>query len=210
MPVLYYLRMMCYHFKQTKTVAEIEQRFNAVFKNPEAYNPGVYNAFAHPACAVITGKEPRTIQLFNWGLIPHWAKDTQMAKYTLNARIETLDKKPAFRSALKNRCLIPATGFYEWQHLDAKGKQKQKFEIGMGADQLFAFAGLWSEYIDRESGEIFQTFTVITTEANTLMSSIHNTKKRMPVILSPDYEQNWLSGSEPVLGNDDLVGDAVN
>mgnify|MGYP001071343727 CR=1 FL=1 len=195
---------MCYHFKQTKTVAEIERRFNAVFKNPERYEPQIYNAFSHPACAVITGGNSDTVQLFNWGLIPHWAKDTQIAKYTLNARIETLDKKPAFRSSLKNRCLIPATGFYEWQHLDAKGKQKQKFEMGIGADQLFAFAGLWSEHTDRETGEIRQTFTIITTAANTLMSKIHNTKKRMPIILSPDNEQVWLNGDVCILGNDAL------
>ncbi len=197
-----YLRHMCYHFKQTKSPGEVEERFQAEFKGVENYTPTVYNAFTHPHCAVITNNKPRQLQLFSWGLIPHWAKDSSIAKYTLNARIETLHEKPSFKSSIKNRCIIPATGFYEWQHLDAKGKNKRKYELRINEGELFAFAGLWSENVNRETGEIRQTFTIITTAANELMSKIHNTKKRMPTILSPGTERDWLQGGDYVLGND--------
>lgn len=110
----------------------------------------------------------------------------------LNAKIETLVEKPAFKNVLNQRCLILANGFYEWQWLDAKGKNKIKFEIGIGNDELFAFAGLYSQWIDPDTSEIVPTFTIVTTEANTLMAEIHNIKKRMPVILRPEDEQHWL------------------
>lgn len=193
---------MCYHFKQTKTQGELEERFQAEFKPGVNYNPTVYNAFTHPHCAVITNNKPRELLLFSWGLIPHWAKDSSIAKYTLNARRETLHEKPSFKSSIKNRCIIPANGFYEWKHLDAKGNNKRKYELSINEGELFAFAGLWSENVNRETGEIQQTFTIITTAANELMSKIHNTKKRTPIILSPGTEQDWLQGGDYVLGND--------
>ena len=196
---------MCYHTKQTKSAQELQHRFNAKFDNIEEYRPSVYNGFQHPKTPIITNQKTDTIQLYNWGLIPFWAKDDGIKKNTLNARMETNQEKPSFRNVVKNRCLILADGFYEWQWLDEKGKKKQKYELTLPENQAFAFAGLWSEWVDKSTGEIRYTYTILTTEANELMAKIHNTKKRMPVIVATDTEQNWLQGDDLILGNNNLI-----
>jgi putative SOS response-associated peptidase YedK len=196
---------MCYHTKQTKSAQELRHRFNAKFDNIEEYRPSVYNGFQHPKTPIITNQKTDTIQLYNWGLIPFWAKDDGIKKNTLNARMETIHEKPSFRNVVKNRCLILADGFYEWQWLDEKGKKKQKYELTLPENQAFAFAGLWSEWVDKSTGEIRYTYTILTTEANELMAKIHNTKKRMPVIVATDTEQNWLQGDDLILGNNNLI-----
>lgn len=173
---------MCFHSQQTKSATQLEHRFKAKFIEKDKYIPGIYNGLQHPDTPVITNLEPQSIQLFQWGLIPFWAKDKSIQKNTLNARLETLHEKPSFRKSMQNRCLILADGFFEWQWLDTKGKQKQKYLITLPDESLFAFAGLYNTWVDKETGEIVKTYTIITTAANELMSRIHNTKKRMPVI----------------------------
>lgn len=187
---------MCFHAQQTKSAAELENRFHAHFKNKNNYSPAIYNGFTHPHTPVITNEASDKIQLFQWGLIPFWAKDSNIQKHTLNARIETLSEKPSFRNVVNNRCLILADGFFEWQWLDTKGKQKQKYLITLPNESSFAFAGLYSTWVDKQTGEIKNTYTIITTQANELMSKIHNTKKRMPVILNKEDENNWLKGKQ--------------
>lgn len=196
---------MCFHSKQSKSAQEVQNRFKAKFENEALFTPKIYNGFQFPKTPVITNKQPDKIQLFNWGLIPFWAKDDSIKKNTLNARIETIHEKPSFRNSVNNRCLILADGFFEWQWLDDKGKKKQKYELTLPDNELFAFAGLYNEWIDKSSGEIINTYTILTTEANELMSKIHNTKKRMPVIVSADYEQTWLNGQELKMQNDRLI-----
>ncbi len=193
---------MCFHAKLSKKAQTLQNRFKAKFENIDIVLPEVYNAFQYPKSPVITNIEREKIQLFNWGLIPYWAKDDGIKKMTLNARIETINEKPAFRNSVKNRCMILADGFYEWQWLDAKGKNKQKYLITLADEEAFAFAGLWSEWVDKSTGELLKTYTILTTEANELMSSIHNSKKRMPVILTKEAENTWLS--EGVLMNNDI------
>lgn len=200
---------MCFHAKQSKTAQELQHRFKAAFDHPQAYRPSVYNGFQHPKTPVKTNLKPQAIQLFQWGLIPFWAKDDSIKKNTLNARIETIAQKPSFRNAVNNRCLILVDGFYEWQWLDAKGKQKQKFELSLPNQEPFAFAGLWSEWVDQSTGELINSYTILTTEANELMSKIHNTKKRMPVILDVATERDWLSGQALTLQNDRLVATEI-
>ncbi|MEZ5045600.1 MAG: SOS response-associated peptidase [Chitinophagaceae bacterium] len=195
---------MCFHSKQSKLAQEVQNRFKAKFENEALFTPTIYNGFQFPKTPVITNKQPGKIQLFNWGLIPYWAKDDSIKKNTLNARIETIHEKPAFRNSVNNRCLILVDGFYEWQWLDNKGKQKQKYELTLPDNELFAFAGLYSEWRDKSTGEIISTYTILTTEANELMSKIHNTKKRMPVIVSTDNEQTWLNGQQLIMQNDRL------
>lgn len=185
---------MCFHSKQSKSAQELQHRFNAKFENPSEYSPSVYNGFIFPKTPVITNQEKEIIQFYWWGLIPQWAKDNSIRKNTLNARIETIHEKPSFRSNIKNRCLILADGFFEWQWLDDEGKKKQKYLITLPDNNAFAFAGLWSEWIDKNSGEIVKTYTILTTEANEFMSKIHNSKKRMPVILQQENEKEWLNG----------------
>lgn len=113
-----------------------------------------------------------------------------------NAKFETIHEKPAFKNSVNNRCLVITDGFYEWQWLDEKGKNKQKYLIALPDNEAFAFAGLWNKWIDKATGEIFKTYTILTTEANELMSRIHNSKKRMPVLLNDKNEMNWLNGQE--------------
>ncbi|UOK43408.1 SOS response-associated peptidase [Flavobacterium enshiense] len=172
---------------------EVENRFNAKIDNPTEFQPQEsINGFSYSKTPVIIDKHPEIITHFNWGLIPAWAKDEEIRKMTLNARIETIEEKPSFRDSENKRCLVIANGFYEWQWLDPKGKTKNKYEIGIGNDDLFAFAGIYSQWKDKTTGEIRNTYAILTTEANPLMAEIHNTKKRMPVILKREDEVKWL------------------
>jgi len=155
-----------------------------------------YRAFSNPLIPVIPGDAPEETKLMQWGLIPHWAKDPQKAseirKGTYNARAESLHEKASFREPLiKGRCLILAHGFFEWQH--TKGA-KIPWYIKLRNDAPFAFAGLYDSWRDPDKGEIIQSCSIITTSANPLMEKIHNTKKRMPVILTPGNEKDWISG----------------
>ena len=126
--------------------------------------------------------------MLHWGLIPSWAKDPKMGAKLINARAETVAEKPAFRTAFRQRrCLVLADGFYEWQTQENK-KQKQPYYIRLNDWQPFAFAGLWERWQDAE-GEVIESCTLLTTEANELMCPIHN---RMPVILDPKDYDVWL------------------
>lgn len=128
----------------------------------------------------------RQLALLKWGLVPYWAKDPAIGNKLINARAETAGEKPSFREAFrKRRCLIPTTGFYEWQR--QKGR-KQPFHICMKGGGLFAMAGLW-ECWDK-GGESLETCTILTTEPNDLMRPIHD---RMPVILAREDYAKWLS-----------------
>lgn len=188
---------MCYHYQLAKPIPEIEQKFEAQFHYPEFYQPLIFNGFLHLKAPVIANSQPNVIDFFSWGLIPHWAKDSTIQKNTLNARIETIAEKPSFKYSVQNRCLILADAFFEWQWLDPKGKKKQKYKLTLPDESLFAFAGLWSQ----------KTFTILTTEANELMSEIHNSKKRMPLILASGTEKNWLSGQSMESQNHHLIAE---
>jgi putative SOS response-associated peptidase YedK len=113
--------------------------------------------------------------------------------YTLNARIETLTEKKSFKDIIQNRCLILADGFYEWQWRNKNGSKKEKYLITLPNQELFAFAGIYTEWTDFNNTRI-NSYSMITTQANELMSKIHNTKQRMPVILKKQDEQHWLQG----------------
>lgn len=185
---------MCFHSKQTKLALEVENRFNAKIEKAEFFQPQEnINGFNFAKNPIITDNKPNIIQHYNWGLIPSWSKDEEIKKLTLNARIETIEEKPSFKNLINKRCLVIANGYYEWQWLDSKGKNKIKYEIGIGNDDLFAFAGLYSQWVNNSTGEIKDTYTIVTTQANALMSEIHNIKKRMPIILKPEDEKKWLN-----------------
>ena len=129
----------------------------------------------------------RYMKQMRWGLIPSWAKDPAIGNRMINARVETLAEKPAFRAALKKRrCIIPADGFYEWQKL---GKVKQPVRIILKSREPFGFAGLWEHWQSPEGEEVLSC-TIITTEANTLLKAVH---ERMPAILTRDDEPAWLN-----------------
>lgn len=188
---------MCFHSKQSKKAVELENRFKAAIKDATLFKQMEdINAFTFPKTPVVADDDKETIQFFKWGLIPKWAKDETIRDYTLNARIETIKEKNSFKGSVNNRCLIIADGFYEWQWLDPKGKKKQKYLITLPNNELFAFGGIWSEWVDKNTGEIVKSYSIVTTAANELMAEIHNNKKRMPVILNPNNEKEWLGGQE--------------
>lgn len=189
---------MCFRTRLNAKITDIEKAFEARFSEPELYHPREeINGFDFTENPVITNISPGEILFYQWGLIPFWAKNDTIKKSTLNARIETLSDKPAFRDSVENRCLIIADAYYEWQWLDEKGKKKQKYMITSGEEDIFAFAGLFAHWKHPETGEHRDTYTIVTTGANELMSKIHNNKQRMPVILHPKDRQAWLEGAAP-------------
>lgn len=190
---------MCSHYNLKANPKEIEDKFNAEFEGGIAAEISIYaNGYAHPKMPVITNDEPGKIKLFHWGLIPSWVKDSTQAKEMANmcimAKIETIEDKPSFRDSAKHkRCIIPATSFYEWKWLDPKGKHKEKYEISLADNELYAFGGLWSNWTNKDTGVIIETFSLVTTSANELMAEIHNTKKRMPIMLKSNQISDWLN-----------------
>jgi len=129
-----------------------------------------------------------TLDFLRWGLVPHWAKDKAIGYKMINARSETVHEKPAFRHAIRyNRCIIPASGFYDWQHIGAK---KQPYYFHMADNSPMAFAGLWEQWKDPGAENPLETFTILTTVANELVAPVHD---RMPVILHPDNYGLWLN-----------------
>jgi putative SOS response-associated peptidase YedK len=200
---------MCFHSKQTKKAVELEHRFRARFDKPETYQPSIFNGFQFPKTPVITNDNPLHIQMINWGLIPHWAKDKEIRKNTLNARIETIAEKPSFRQVVHQRCLVLVDGFYEWQWLDPAGKNKQKYEIGLADAEAFALGGLWSKWVDKETGEELNTYAILTTEAKGLMAEIHNSKHRMPLIIQPGLETAWLKEEISALPETSIIANKV-
>lgn len=129
----------------------------------------------------------KSVNLF-WGLVPSWAKDTKNSGHLINARMETVREKPSFRAAFKQRrCLIPASGFYEWQKLTTG---KQAFHIHRTDDRLFAFAGLWEQW--QQGREALYSCTILTTESTDVMQPIHH---RMPVLIEPQHYRRWLDNT---------------
>ena len=126
----------------------------------------------------------RQLTLVRWGLVPFFAKDPSIGSRMINARAETVATAPSYRLPFKkSRCLVPASGFYEWKKLDETGKRKQPYHLGMRDESVFAFAGLWTRWKPKEGGEPLDTCVIITTEPNELAATVHN---RMPVIIAPE------------------------
>ena len=132
-----------------------------------------------------TSDGSRELVMLRWGLIPFWAEDAKVGYRMINARAETVAKKPAFRQAFaRRRCLIVSDGFYEWRKTNGT---KQPYFIHLKDDRPFAFAGLWERW--KGDAEPIESCTIIVTDANDLLLPIHD---RMPVILSPDQYDLWL------------------
>jgi putative SOS response-associated peptidase YedK len=186
---------MCYTIEKNLTREQLEKRFGAGFKPDRPFSPGKrVSAFSFPEVPVICTKQPNEIDVYTWGLIPFWTKSSKDASEirmkTFNAKAETVKEKASFRHTIKNqRCLVLTSGFYEWQHV---GKEKIPYFISLKEDIAMPMAGLFDSWTDEKTGEILNTFSIITTKANRLMEEIHNTKKRMPVILLGESEQLWI------------------
>jgi putative SOS response-associated peptidase YedK len=149
-----------------------------------------YNIAPTQTVPIILKDGARKAVMMRWGLVPFWAKDPKIGNRLINARAETAATRPAFRASLKKRrCLVPATGFYEWR---MDGKTKTPFYAHMKDDSLFGLAGVYDRWT-KPDGEPLMTFTILTTEPNSLMDKIHN---RMPVILDREEEDTWLNPGE--------------
>jgi putative SOS response-associated peptidase YedK len=151
-----------------------------------------YNVAPTQVMPVITRNSPNRVEEMRWGLVPFWAKDASIGNRMINARAETIAEKPAFRRALAaRRCLVPASGFYEWQR---SPEGKVPHYIFLPDADTFAFAGLYEIWKD-DAGNVLKTYTIITTTPNELMAPIHN---RMPVILRREDEALWLDKAAEV------------
>lgn len=171
------------------SIVEIAEK---IIKEQEQYR---VNAFSFPEYPIITPDSE--VQSFRWGLIPFWVKDEKQAdeikRMTLNARADTIFQKPSFREPImKKRCIVPSTGYFEWRH---EGDKKIPYYIYVKEEPIFSMAGIYDSWMDKATGEVVNSFSIITTDANPLTDYIHNTKHRMPAILSQEDEEKWLDPS---------------
>lgn len=153
----------------------------------------IVSGFDHPLMPIITDESPSKIQYFQWGFLPDSISNPAefLKKYnTLNAKAEEVTNSRLYsKSFFEKRCLVLCTGFFEWKHIK---KEKIPYYITLKDDEMFVFAGIWNISTDFKKN-IYKSFSVITVEANELMSDIHNTKKRMPLILKPELAKIWLN-----------------
>jgi putative SOS response-associated peptidase YedK len=177
-------------------IAEWFQTHNTdVFNDPEPLAPS-YNIAPQtfqPVVRFDPASGERELTFMRWGLVPFWSKDGTAAFNTINAKAETVATSPAYREPWKRRrCLVPVDWFYEWKKIDEK--TKQPYAISLKDGGLFAFGGLWDTWKNKASGEELQTYTILTTDPNELLKSIHN---RMPVILSQKDYSRWMAPADP-------------
>lgn len=190
---------MCYKYATPK----LEELLDHLKEQPpytveDYFEYYLADGFAHQYMPITTVERPRIISKAIWGLVPQWVTEPKQAKEfadkTLNAKSETIYERPSYKNYIgSKRCLIWTNGFFEHQWLDSKGKNKQPYFIYMNDKKPFCFGGIYSEYLNPATGELLNTFSIVTTEANTLMAEIHNNKKRMPLILTSATRESWIS-----------------
>lgn len=176
---------MCGRFVLDVTPDDVARMFDV---DGFAPFPPRYNiAPGQPIAVVREEHGRRRLELVRWGLVPGWVKDPSAFSKPINARSETVLEKPTFRGAMRHRrCLIPASGFYEWAR--QAGGSRQPFLIRPTAGGVVGLAGLWEEWVDPDGG-IHETGVILTTSANAMMSAIHD---RMPAVIPPDRFSAWL------------------
>lgn len=188
---------MCFHNSMSKKAQQLAARYgrksDIIEIAQDIINEQYHvNAFNFPKYPIITTSEE--VQVFNWGLIPFWIKTEEDAdeirRMTLNARADTIFEKPSFREPImKKRCIVPSTGYFEWRH---EGNKKVPYFIYLKDEPIFSMAGIYDTWLDKETGVQHTTFSIITTDTNPLTDYIHNTKHRMPAVLSKEDEEKWL------------------
>jgi putative SOS response-associated peptidase YedK len=185
---------MCFFMQQNQPLKKVEKRFKAKVDKPEDFLQSEYIVgFDYLNVPIILNETPEIITTnYHWGLVPTWSKDLDFRKNTLNARIETIDEKPSFKNVVSNRCLVIASSFFEWHWNDEKGKSKDKYQIFSSEDEIFAMAGIYTSWNNKETGDIYNSFSIVTTQANEQMKYIHNHKERMPIMLKKGDELAWL------------------
>ncbi|MGF9698850.1 SOS response-associated peptidase [Paenibacillus sp. MABNR03] len=180
---------MCGRFTIVDPIEELMDRYMASISDGFEYQPNYNAAPMQYIPAIIGSKQGNRLGSLRWGLVPAWAKDDKIGNKMINARAETIDTKPSFKHLISSkRCIIPTNGFYEWKK---EGTHNQPLRILLKDESIFSLAGLYDIWADPEGNKL-STCTIITTEPNELMSGIHN---RMPVILRPQDEGEWLERS---------------
>lgn len=178
---------MCGRFYQDLTDRELREAFGVEppEQHPARYNVGpgqdVWVVRTHP------DTHARVLTAVHWGLVPHFAKDRKGAYRCINARAETIERMPSYRTAFaRRRCLVPVRGFFEWRK---EGKRKRPFAIARADGAPLALAGIWENWRDAESGLWLRSVAIVTTEASAALRDLHD---RMPVIVEPADFAAWL------------------
>ncbi len=184
---------MCYH-THTPSKKELRELLGDKYVFIPSNHYYHVSGFTYPDLPVITAEQPFTVAPMHWGLIPGWAADKAAANEirakTLNATCEGIFEKNSFKASITHhRCLIFVDGFFEWQHA---GTKKIPWYIYAANEKPMTFGGIYSRWTDKTTGEVLETCSIITTPANELMAQIHNTKKRMPLILDNAGCDLWL------------------
>ncbi len=176
---------MCGRLAQTMDAVSLAEKLGA--PRPDFGPEPRYNLAPGQPAMVVVADPDRRLARMRWGLVPAWAKEEKTGWRMINARAETLDRKPAFRGPLRRRrCLVPADGFYEWQKTGPR--TKRPWRIFFKGERPMVMAGLWDVWRP-PTGEVLETFTIITTRANELVAKIHD---RMPVLLAAPAQAAWL------------------
>lgn len=179
---------MIERYSITNSSSQIAERFAVDL--PGSYQPR-YNAAPAQLLPVIL-LYSKGVSFFYWGEAPQWSKNKSLSEKLINVRAEQIAEKPVLQKALKkNRCLIPADGFYAWKKVGKKTMVPYRFTLK--SKQLFSIPGFWEEY-DDENGEVFHTFTLITCEANSFDGSITD---RIPVVFDSEKEKIWMNPNTP-------------
>lgn len=192
---IWYNYSMCGRYALAEKPENLYKRYN--IQKPDKKHSAIYqeilqlgpryNIAPGDFVPVVTKGSPLTLQFMKWGLVPYWAKDPRIGYKMINARAETIMTKPSFKKSFRDkRCIIPATGFYEWEKTK---ERKIPYLFKLNSQKIFSFAGIYDMWKDAEEKELL-TFTIITTDANECVKPIHT---RMPVILDIHQELLWLS-----------------
>lgn len=196
---------MCFNkANHERKQGQLEKRYGVNNRPPDKLVTYYHESgFEHLEAPVITAENPGMFSFYRWGIIPRWQKNrteaTQFWNHTLNAVSEEVFEKPSYRDCiLRQRCIVPVTGFYE--HMDYRGKKYPHY-IHLKNQEYFALAGIYERWTDPLTQEIWKTYSILTCEANPLIAKIHNLKKRMPVILPMELEKDWL---QPDLSKTDI------
>jgi putative SOS response-associated peptidase YedK len=204
---------MCYNLAAKQRIKALQEKYG-IKMDEELARHGYFqvSGFAHPLLPVLVQQSTLKFELMQWGLIPSWTtneeKAIEFSNMALNAKAETVFEKPMFRNLVTNkRCILPVDGFYEWREIM---KRKYPYYIYPTDNTLFTFGCVYDTWLNTETGEIINSFSVVTTEANDVMAMIHNSKKRMPLILQNEDWKKWIEPETPEREIKDLLKPSDN